>query len=260
MRAEVELNLVEVFWSAQGEGPQVGRSTVFVRFGACDLRCGWCDSPETWKAARQCRFEVDPGSGEFESEPNPTSAGRLRRAIEALAPRPGSLLSLTGGEPLLQPPGVVAAARIGHDLGLKVAIETHGLAVEALNEVIDEIDYVSMDWKLESDVRWAESSAVGPDFQTGHRAFLERIRESALPASVKVVITRNSKPEELAEVCRGIASIAPDIPLILQPVTPHGRVREQPSAKALLGHLRRCEDQVAEVRLIPQTHRVYGAL
>ena len=248
MGAEVELNLVEVFWSAQGEGPQVGRSTVFVRFGACDLRCGWCDSPETWKAARQCRFEVDPGSGEFESEPNPTSAGRLRRAIEALAPRPGSLLSLTGGEPLLQPPGVVAAARIGHDLGLKVAIETHGLAVEALNEVIDEIDYVSMDWKLESDV------------QTGHRAFLERIRESALPASVKVVITRNSKPEELAEVCRGIASIAPDIPLILQPVTPHGRVREQPSAKALLGHLRRCEDQVAEVRLIPQTHRVYGAL
>ena len=260
MPREVELNLVELFWSAQGEGPHVGRSTVFVRFGRCDLRCGWCDSPETWKAAPQCRFEVDPGSGEFEFEPNPITPGRLRRGIEALAPRLGTFLSLTGGEPLLQPRGVLAAARIGHELGLKVAIETHGLAAEALAQVIGDIDYVSMDWKLASDVRRAEGEAEGSDFRAGHLAFLERIRESALPASVKVVITQNSTAEEIADVCRGIAATAPEVPLILQPVTPYGRVRERPSAETLLAHLRRCEEQLDDVRLIPQTHRVYGAL
>jgi 7-carboxy-7-deazaguanine synthase len=28
----------------QGEGAQIGRPTVFVRFGGCDYRCSWCDS------------------------------------------------------------------------------------------------------------------------------------------------------------------------------------------------------------------------
>ena len=36
--AGVQASLVEIFVSAQGEGPEVGRTTVFVRFGGCDLR------------------------------------------------------------------------------------------------------------------------------------------------------------------------------------------------------------------------------
>ena len=47
-------NLVEIFSSIQGEGPHVGESTLFVRFGACDLRCRWCDSPHTWRPAATC--------------------------------------------------------------------------------------------------------------------------------------------------------------------------------------------------------------
>ena len=50
MSAEPRANLVEVFSSFQGEGPLVGASTLFVRFGECDLRCRWCDSTHTWRA------------------------------------------------------------------------------------------------------------------------------------------------------------------------------------------------------------------
>ena len=49
----MDANLVEIFSSVQGEGPDVGASTLFVRLGACDLRCRWCDSPHTWRPAAE---------------------------------------------------------------------------------------------------------------------------------------------------------------------------------------------------------------
>jgi organic radical activating enzyme len=77
MNAMVEANLVEIFSSFQGEGPHVGCSTLFVRFGACDLRCRWCDSPHTWKAGPRCRIE-DPARGEREVD-NPYRSRRSPR-------------------------------------------------------------------------------------------------------------------------------------------------------------------------------------
>jgi len=263
MAIQPEYDLVEVFWSAQGEGPYVGRSTIFLRFGGCDLRCAWCDSPETWVARKECRFESAPGSGRFSVEPNPVSHERLAQVLASLAPRPGSFLSLTGGEPLLHPLGVVGAAEIARGLGMRVFLETHGLAADAMREVAASVDYVSMDWKLESDVRWADaapSKGRPSSFAEGHVAFLELLAEQNVPACVKVVLTRETTKHELEEVCLALVEAAPTTPLILQPVTPFGRVRESPSAEKLLEHLRGCEEIVEEVRLIPQTHRVYGAL
>ena len=66
-----EANLVEIFSSFQGEGPHVGQSTLFVRFGGCDLRCPWCDSPHTWQPSARCRLD-DPAHGAREVA-NPVS-------------------------------------------------------------------------------------------------------------------------------------------------------------------------------------------
>ncbi|MCB0311123.1 MAG: 7-carboxy-7-deazaguanine synthase QueE [Bdellovibrionales bacterium] len=48
------LNLSEIFYSLQGEGPYCGTPAIFVRLSGCNLRCQWgssiCDTPYTsWK-------------------------------------------------------------------------------------------------------------------------------------------------------------------------------------------------------------------
>ncbi len=258
--AEV-LNLVEIFWSVQGEGIWVGEPSVFVRLGECDLRCAWCDSPETWQRADRCQVESAPGSRCFDVLENPIACDFAIDAVLRLSLGPGGLVSVTGGEPLLQPLGVKALAAPLRKRGLRVLLETHGLAVAALERVIDHVDCVSMDWKLTSSVRRVSDprNVRAGSFHDEHDAFL-RCAARGRAVCVKVVLTANTEDEEIDEVCRRIAACAPDTPLVLQPVTPAGTVRDTPSPERLLAWLRRCRQKLPDVRLIPQTHKALGVL
>ncbi len=250
-------NLVEIFSSFQGEGPHVGRSTLFVRFGACDLRCRWCDSPHTWKAGPRCRIE-DPARGEREIA-NPVPLAEVAAAAEALGLARHRFVSLTGGEPLLQPEAVRAIAGALGARGPRILLETHGLASAALERVIDAIDVVSMDWKLASEVERADRprGAAREQFHAEHAAFL-RIALRAGETYVKVVVTPATRDEELDALAEHLAAVDPAVPLVIQPVTPRGPVKESPPAAQLLAWQARLERQLRDVRVIPQTHPGLG--
>jgi organic radical activating enzyme len=256
--AGASANLVEIFSSVQGEGPWVGTTTLFVRFGECDLRCRWCDSPHTWRPATECRIELERGSGAFRALANPVALELAVEAAEALGVKAHRFVALTGGEPLLQPAAVRALAERLRARGPEVLLETHGLAAEALAEVIDALDVVSMDWKLASDVRRAGERAPGRPFHDEHERFL-RMALAAPRRVVKIVVTAASADDEVLEAVRRIARVAPDTPLVLQPVTPFGPVRERPPAARLLALCARASEWLADVRVIPQTHPIYGA-
>ena len=48
------MNIVEIFYSLQGEGRLTGVPSVFVRVAGCPLRCTWCDTV----------YAQDPSAGE----------------------------------------------------------------------------------------------------------------------------------------------------------------------------------------------------
>lgn len=254
-------SLVEIFVSVQGEGPEVGRTTVFVRFGGCDLRCSWCDSPGTWRPSPGYRIETSAGNEEFESFENPVDLAWLADRVDALAPTPSTWISLTGGEPLLQPEAIAILSKDLASRGRQVYLETHGLHADALDRCVDQIALVSMDWKLASEVRpgpgiaWPE----GDGFHDAHEAFL-RVATRAGRVYVKVVLTPSTSDAELEAMLDRIESVSPEIPLVLQPVTPTGGVKAMPESTQLLKWLALAEQRLADVRLIPQTHPIYGVL
>jgi organic radical activating enzyme len=257
----VDANLVEIFSSIQGEGPYVGTSTLFVRFGVCDLRCRWCDSPHTWHAAARCRIETARGAASFRELPNPVTPAAVLAAAEALEVGTHRFVSLTGGETLLQPQAIAALAPALKARGPRIYLETHGLATAALDAVIDAVDVVSMDWKLASEVRRESDPPRGEvaDFHAEHRAFLARALRGA-EVFVKAVVTPSTSDAELDAMARAVAEVDRRVLVVVQPVTPRGAVRERPSAARLLQIAARLERTLEDVRVIPQTHPLYGAL
>jgi organic radical activating enzyme len=239
----------------------VGVSTLFVRFGGCDLRCRWCDSPHTWLPAAECRIETARGSARFRTRPNPVPLADVLEAAEALEVGAHRFASLTGGEPLLQPEAVAELARALRARGTRVYLETHGVAREALARVVDHLDVVAMDWKLASEVRRADAPRGSPPapFHAEHEAFLEVARR-APEVVVKVVVTPASGDDELDAMAERIAKVDPRVTLVLQPVTPFGPVREAPGAGRLLGLAARLSRSLCDVRVVPQTHKLIGAL
>ena len=252
-------NLVEVFSSIQGEGPHVGASTVFVRFGGCDLRCAWCDSPHTWLPSKRCRLEVERGSARFREVACPVDLADVLAAIEALGPAAHRFVSFTGGEPLLQASAVEVLARSLRAQGACLYLETHGLAATELESVVDQIDVVAMDWKLASEVRRAAAPERDgdADFDRQHERFL-KIARRASEVFVKIVVTARSEDEEILGAARRIADQDPQVPLILQPVTPLKKGSGRPGASRMLALAAATEDILAHVRVIPQTHPIYG--
>jgi organic radical activating enzyme len=191
--------------------------------------------------------------------PNPVPVAAIVEAAEALALEAHAFVAITGGEPLLQPAVVRAVARALRDRGPRIHLETHGLATEALTGVVADVDVVAMDWKLASDVRREGESfdLPRPDFHDEHEAFL-RVALEAPEVFVKLVVTRASTDAEVLEAARRIERTAPHATLVLQPVTPRPGAAERPSPARILALAAAAETLLADVRVIPQTHPIYG--
>jgi 7-carboxy-7-deazaguanine synthase len=205
--------------------------------------------------------ESERATGRFRTLTNPVPIRRALEAADALDVAAHRFASLTGGEPLLQPAAVRALAQGLRERGTRVYLETHGLAVAALESVVETLDVVAMDWKLSSDVRRASDSRHGPvpEFHDEHQRFLRAARR-APEVLVKVVVTPATGDAEIDAMCDRIAAVDPGTSLVVQPVTPYGPVREAPGAERLLGLVARIARTLPGVRLVPQTHKLLGVL
>ena len=131
----------EIFASLQGEGPSLGRPSVFVRLSRCNLACQWCDTAYTWRFIGDNRPHRDDLAFERSANQLVLEEADVAARILALAPQ---RLVVTGGEPLLQGAAlarVVALLKEARPV-LHVEIETNGTVAPApaLDPLVDQFN------------------------------------------------------------------------------------------------------------------------
>jgi 7-carboxy-7-deazaguanine synthase len=246
-------NLVEIFSAIQGEGLNVGTRQIFVRFGGCDLRCTYCDSEHTWVAQTTCSIEHTPGQRDFKEYANPVSIAQVLGWVkDQNTPNLHDSISFTGGEPLLHAKflqQLLPLLRSG--TGLPLYLETGGHRPQQLALIIEHLDLVGMDIKL--------PSVSGEEHWAAHQDFLRICVQQGCAVFGKIIVSQATLVADLIKATDLIASIDPQIPVFLQPVSaldqPHQANPVPPLPAQVLEWQALLKRSLATVRVIPQTHK-----
>jgi len=165
------------------------RTSVF--FQGCNMRCAWCANPES--------IEVRPARSNSEAK---------LYTIEALMPKllqdkvfydaSGGGVTLTGGEPLLQTPFVMALCDALRAEGVSVIMETAAhISTPIFSEVLAKLDAIFIDLKHYDSDEHLRGTGTRPDLP------LANIR-AALASDVHVTIRipvipgYNNSPEDIS--------------------------------------------------------------
>ncbi len=148
------MRIAEIFESIQGEGRYTGEPSLFVRTTGCNLRCWYCDTPDTsWRPAGDQR--------------------PWRDVLDQVLANPCQHVVLTGGEPLLQPDIIPLTAAL-RDARRFVTIETAGTVFRPLT-----VDLMSISPKRANSAPGAEH----PRWRSRHE------RERHQPTAIRALLT-----------------------------------------------------------------------
>ena len=133
------------------DGPGI-RTTVF--FKGCPLECWWCHNPESISPGLE---NLTPAEGRIAAEPAHCSAREVsvdQVLLEVEKDRifyeeSGGGVTLSGGEPLLQPEFSLALATVCAERDLHVTLDTSGHGSgDLLEQLLKQVDLVLFDLKF----------------------------------------------------------------------------------------------------------------
>jgi pyruvate formate lyase activating enzyme len=171
-----------------------GPGTRFVvSLAGCPLRCRYCHRPDGWSIRSGRRSSVDDLLVELEE---------YRHFISAA----GGGLTVSGGEPLLQPRFTGALLGAAKGLGLHTALDTSGfLGARADAALLDATDLVLLDIKSWHPDTYLEVTGVGEVAPT--LLFAKRLNERGTPMWVRFVLVPGltDTPSNVEGIARFVA-------------------------------------------------------
>ncbi len=230
-----ETEISEIFSSLQGEGPYLGVKQIFVRFGRCNMHCSYCDELEKMKEENFTIYNLDG----------------LLQAVQELEAEKGQhhSVSLTGGEPLFYAPFLKNFMPKMKEEGFTTYLETNGTLPRELARLIKWCDVIAMDMK-------PSSSTNDRDFYKEHQEFLKIAIQKEV--FIKVVITPETRSEEIERCVDIVKDTNPKIPFILQPLSDPFGINQRSLELIEKKLFAIAKEKLSDVRVIPQMHKIWG--
>jgi pyruvate formate lyase activating enzyme len=165
------------------DGPGL-RFVVFLQ--GCNLRCKCCHNPDTWERH---------GEKTFTAEEIVNKASKYR---EYFGEKGG--ITLSGGEPLLQPDFAYEIFKLCHENGINTCLDTSGsLLNDSVKKLLTETDRVLLDIKYTDDELYRQN--VGCSLEKPME-FLSYLNEQKIPTTIRQVIipTLNDNEENIEKL------------------------------------------------------------
>jgi 7-carboxy-7-deazaguanine synthase len=178
----------------QGEGARIGQPTVFVRTGGCDYHCSWCDT-------------LHAVEGAYRNNWRDMTAEEIFRHVVVLSGGPPLMISLSGGNPAIQPLGGLIS--LGKAEGYTFGMETQGSIAK---EWFAELDLLTVSPK-------PPSSGMATDWQ--------KLRQCIDAAEKAPVVLKLVVLDEVDFIfAQQVSGCFPHLPVYLQPCNPVPSVKE----------------------------------
>ncbi|MBU2531010.1 MAG: 7-carboxy-7-deazaguanine synthase QueE [Elusimicrobia bacterium] len=227
----MKAKISEIFCSIQGEGLYLGQKQIFIRFAGCNLDCDYCDEAKA------------KSNDDFSSQ----SLGEIVEKIKTFQKKENpEAVSLTGGEPLLQAAFIEKLLPMIRKTGLQVHLETNAVLFKEFEKIAEMTDVIAGDIKL--------PSSTGKDLWNEHKKFLSMAPEKTF---IKIVITSNSKLNEIQKAFDIVNKVSPKMTVFIQPVTEKGEIKKP--KKDFFDSIKKISlNMKMNYKILPQQHPIWG--
>lgn len=162
-------NIAEKFISINGEGVLAGQLAVFIRFCGCNLECSYCDT--RWA----------------NTITQPPEIMNENQILEYILSTGVKNVTLTGGEPLIQPEIRILLETLAAEKSIRVEIETNGTADISQFFDIENRPSFTVDYKL-------------PGSGMEQHMYMLNYRNAEMKDTVKFVISDETDLEKTRQV------------------------------------------------------------
>lgn len=217
----IEAKVADIFKSIQGEAKYAGIQQTFVRFFGCNVYCSYCDT----NLSKYRYLDV----------------AELKKIVLSPRMRTG-WIALTGGEPLCQADFLKSFLPRIEPSKQKIYLETNATLPEEFKKIVKWCDVIAFDIKLPSAVK-------NKTYWDQHQEFFSIGRKKEI--FFKIVITRQTKPEEIKRVAQFMKNKKSHI-LYLQPESSSLKKKLISEALGFQNYLLRGG---IDARILPQIHK-----
>jgi len=197
-----------------------------VFFKGCPLNCWWCHNPESRGSEIEELTINDRSRKQNDSSSIPETVGRLVSVSEIMEEvkkdwifydQSGGGITISGGEPLLQPDFLIELLTACRKEEITTAIDTSGYAkIEILERLFGLVDYYLYDLKLMDDDLHSKNTGVSNQSIIHNLTWLAEEGEKVI-VRVPLIPNITDTKENLKAIARYVNSLESDIGVDLLP-------------------------------------------